>query len=78
MHFDHTDYKILDALQGDAAVTNQALAALVHTSPATCLRRVKALVDAGVIERRVAISGGHRARAARVTQAGRRPPRPLG
>ena len=24
-------------------------------SPATCLRRVKALVDAGVIERRVAL-----------------------
>ena len=55
MRIDGTDYKILDALQADAAVTNQALAALVHTSPATCLRRVKALVDAGVIERRVAL-----------------------
>ena len=55
MQFDGTDYKILDALQTDAAVTNQALAALVHTSPATCLRRVKMLVDADVIERRVAL-----------------------
>jgi DNA-binding Lrp family transcriptional regulator len=42
-------------LQEDASLTNQALAARVHTSPATCLRRVKALVDAGVIERRVAL-----------------------
>ncbi|MEO7055171.1 MAG: Lrp/AsnC family transcriptional regulator, partial [Caldimonas sp.] len=32
-----------------------ALAIRAHTSPATCLRRVKRLVDAGVIERRVAI-----------------------
>jgi len=42
-------------LQRDASLTNQALAERVHTSPATCLRRVKALVDAGVIERRVAL-----------------------
>jgi len=52
---DATDFKILDLLQRDASLTNQALAARVHTSPATCLRRVKALVDAGVIERRVAL-----------------------
>jgi Lrp/AsnC family transcriptional regulator, leucine-responsive regulatory protein len=31
------------------------LAAAVHTSAATCLRRVKRLTDSGVIERRVAI-----------------------
>ena len=55
MNFDFTDLKILDELQVDASLTNQALAARVHTSPATCLRRVKALVDAGVIERRVAL-----------------------
>ena len=36
-------------------VSNQALAAQVHVSPATCLRRVKRLIEAGVIERRVAI-----------------------
>jgi Lrp/AsnC family leucine-responsive transcriptional regulator len=52
---DATDLKILEALQIDASITNQALAAHVHTSPATCLRRVKRLVDSGVIERRVAI-----------------------
>jgi DNA-binding Lrp family transcriptional regulator len=42
-------------LQDDASITNQALAEAVHTSPATCLRRVKRLVEAGVIERRIAI-----------------------
>jgi DNA-binding Lrp family transcriptional regulator len=55
MTVDSTDLKILDALQTDASLTNQALAQRVHTSPATCLRRVKALVDAGIIERRVAL-----------------------
>jgi len=52
---DGIDLKILDALQTDASLTNHDLAAQVHVSPATCLRRVKRLVDAGVIERRVAI-----------------------
>jgi len=52
---DATDFQILDVLQRDASLTNQALAERVHTSPATCLRRVKALVDAGVIERSVAL-----------------------
>ena len=45
----------LDTLQRDASMSNQDLAAAVHTSPATCLRRVKRLTQAGVIERRVAI-----------------------
>ncbi|MEP7140597.1 MAG: Lrp/AsnC family transcriptional regulator [Caldimonas sp.] len=52
---DATDFKILDLLQHDASLTNDALAGRVHVSPATCLRRVKRLVDAGVIERRVAL-----------------------
>ena len=52
---DSTDMKILAVLQIDASLTNQALAAHVHVSPATCLRRVKQLVDQGVIERRVAL-----------------------
>jgi Lrp/AsnC family leucine-responsive transcriptional regulator len=52
---DATDLKILDALQSDASLTNHALAARVHTSPATCLRRVKRLVETGIVERRVAI-----------------------
>jgi Lrp/AsnC family transcriptional regulator, leucine-responsive regulatory protein len=55
MLLDNTDLKILDQLQRDASLTNQALAERVHTSPATCLRRVKALLDSGAIERRVAI-----------------------
>jgi Lrp/AsnC family transcriptional regulator, leucine-responsive regulatory protein len=57
---DATDLRILEQLQRDASLTNQALAAVVHTSAATCLRRVKRMVDLGVIERRVAIlSPGH-------------------
>ncbi len=52
---DAVDLRLLEALQADASVSNQDLAARVAVSPATCLRRVKRLVDAGVIERRVAI-----------------------
>ncbi len=52
---DATDLRILDQLQRDASLTNQALAAAVHTSAATCLRRVKRLTEAGVIERSIAI-----------------------
>ncbi len=52
---DATDYRILDRLQHDAAESNQARAAAAHISPATCLRRVRQLVDAGIIERWVAI-----------------------
>ena len=55
MPIDATDLRILDVLQDDAALTNHALAARVHTSPATCLRRVKQLVERGIIERRVAL-----------------------
>lgn len=52
---DETDLRLLDALQHDASLSNLALAALVHVSPPTCLRRVKRLLDAGLIERRIAI-----------------------
>lgn len=52
---DLTDLRILDQLQKDASQSNQDLAALVGVSPATCLRRVRRLVDAEVIERRVAL-----------------------
>jgi Lrp/AsnC family transcriptional regulator, leucine-responsive regulatory protein len=52
---DELDRRILNALQVDASKTNNELAALVHASPPTCLRRVKRLVDAGIIERQVAI-----------------------
>ena len=57
---DAADLRILDHLQRDASLTNHALAAAVHVSPATCLRRVKRLVEAGVIERRVAIVSAQR------------------
>ncbi|HEY4958893.1 MAG TPA: Lrp/AsnC family transcriptional regulator [Caldimonas sp.] len=52
---DAIDLRILDILQSDASLTNHALAERAHTSPATCLRRVRQLVENGVIERRVAL-----------------------
>jgi len=52
---DGMDIKLLDALQTDASLSNQALAELVHISPPTCLRRVKRLKDAGLIEREIAL-----------------------
>jgi Lrp/AsnC family leucine-responsive transcriptional regulator len=52
---DSLDIRILDALQADCAGTNHDLARLVHVSAATCLRRVKRLIEAGVIERQIAI-----------------------
>lgn len=52
---DATDLRLLDLLQQDASLSNQDLAQRAHVSPATCLRRVKRLVDSGVIERRVAL-----------------------
>lgn len=52
---DELDRRILNALQLDASHTNAELAELVHVSPPTCLRRVRALIDAGIIERQVAI-----------------------
>jgi len=52
---DDLDRRILNALQADASHTNAELAELVHVSPPTCLRRVKQLTEAGVIERQVAI-----------------------
>ena len=55
MDFDATDLRLLDLLQTDASLSNQALAEQAGTSPATALRRVRRLVDEGVIERRVAL-----------------------
>lgn len=52
---DATDLRLLDALQQDASPTNQQLAASVHISPPTCLRRVQRLRAAGLIERQVAL-----------------------
>ena len=55
MDFDATDLRLLDLLQTDASLSNQALAEQAGTSPATALRRVRRLMDEGVIERRVAV-----------------------
>ena len=55
LDIDATDVKLLDALQTDSSLSNQALAELVHISPPTCLRRVKRLKDAGLIEREIAL-----------------------
>jgi Lrp/AsnC family leucine-responsive transcriptional regulator len=57
---DNLDMRLLDLLQQDCSLTNQDLAEKAHVSPPTCLRRVKRLVEAGWIERRVAILSADR------------------
>ena len=47
---DRIDLRILKQLQQDSSLTNQHLADKVRLSPSACLRRVKALEDAGIIE----------------------------
>lgn len=51
---DEIDLQLLDLLQRDASLSNQALAERVNVSPPTCLRRVRRLHDDGIIERQVA------------------------
>ena len=46
---DRIDRRILDELQRDGRLPNQALAERVALSPSPCLRRVRALEAAGVI-----------------------------
>ena len=55
INIDTIDLRLLDALQRDASLSNQDLAAQVHVSPPTCLRRVKRLRELGLIERQIAI-----------------------
>lgn len=52
---DALDWRILGQLQLDASLTNQDLAQVVNATPATCLRRVRRLVQAGAIEKTVAV-----------------------
>ncbi len=52
---DEVDIRLLDQLQQDASLSNLELAERVHTSPPTCLRRVKRLRDGGFIERQIAV-----------------------
>lgn len=46
---DRIDRKIMDLLQHDARITNQALADRVALSPSACLRRVRDLEERGFI-----------------------------
>jgi Lrp/AsnC family leucine-responsive transcriptional regulator len=55
IQLDAIDLHLLARLQIDASLNNQALAELVHVSPPTCLRRVKRLVEIGLIEREIAV-----------------------
>ena len=52
---DALDRALLRELQQDASRSNQDLAAAVHASPATCLRRVRRLHELGLITRQVAL-----------------------
>ena len=58
---DKIDRKILNLLQRDASRTNAQIADLVGLSPSTCLRRVRRLRQAGMIDRVVAILNPARA-----------------
>ncbi len=52
---DRTDYRILHHLQNNARISNTELADAVGLSPSPCLRRVKALEQAGVLKRYASI-----------------------
>lgn len=52
---DAIDKRILRTLQRDGRIQNTELAAEVGLSPSPCLRRVKQLEEAGVIQRYVAV-----------------------
>jgi Lrp/AsnC family transcriptional regulator, leucine-responsive regulatory protein len=52
---DAIDRAILNQLQHEGRLSNQDLAQRIHLSPSACLRRVKALEDAGVIDQYVAL-----------------------
>ncbi|WP_117195168.1 Lrp/AsnC family transcriptional regulator [Rhizobium terrae] len=52
---DRIDRKLLNLLQEDASRTNAELADLVGLSPSSCLRRIRRLNEAGIIDRVVAV-----------------------
>lgn len=56
MELDAIDLRILKELQSDGSLTNVELAKRVHLSPSPCLARVRALEQAGVINRYVALA----------------------
>jgi len=55
MKLDRTDRTILAELQRDGRLSNRELAEKVHLSESACLRRVRALEEAGVIDRYAAL-----------------------
>ena len=55
MKLDRTDRTILAELQRDGRLSNRELAEKVHLSESACLRRVRTLEDAGVIDRYAAL-----------------------
>lgn len=55
IELDETDWRILRELQADGRITNIALANRIGLSPPPCLRRVRALEEAGLITRYTAL-----------------------
>ena len=55
LNIDHFDKKILSILQKDGRISNVELAEAVHLSESACLRRVRALEEAGFIEKFVTL-----------------------
>ena len=55
MQIDRTDRRILTELQRDGSLANSALATQVGLSESACLRRVRLLEQAGIIERYTAV-----------------------
>ena len=49
MELDRYDQAILQALQKDGRISNQDLADRIGLSPSPCLRRLRALEDAGIV-----------------------------
>jgi len=55
MKLDRTDRTLLAELQRDGRISNRELAERAHLSESACLRRVRALEEAGVIDRYAAL-----------------------
>jgi len=55
MELDETDKRIIRTLQHDGRIQNNELARRVGLSPSPCLRRVRLLEEAGIINRYVAV-----------------------
>ncbi|WP_442809243.1 Lrp/AsnC family transcriptional regulator [Trinickia soli] len=55
LELDVLDLRIAAVLQADSSISNLDLAQRVHASAPTCLRRVRKLKEAGLIEREFAV-----------------------